>query len=69
LAEIFYLDEEIPIIVSINEAVDLAKKFWDNSSKSIVNWVLNNVLLNYDKLEKEKEKHNEKKYSIFTKGI
>jgi transcription termination factor NusB len=27
LAEIFYLDEEIPIIVSINEAVDLAKKF------------------------------------------
>ncbi|MDR2411680.1 MAG: transcription antitermination protein NusB [Candidatus Peribacteria bacterium] len=37
LAEIFFLDEEIPIKVSVNEAIELAKFYSDDSSKKIVN--------------------------------
>ncbi len=41
LSEMLFLEEEIPFKVSINEAVELSKIFWDNSSKRIVNWILN----------------------------
>ena len=33
-------DEEIPTGVAINEAVELARKFWDDTSPSFVNGVL-----------------------------
>lgn len=46
LAEMLYLSEEIPGKVSINEAVEIAKVYWDDSSKKIVNWILNKVLEN-----------------------
>lgn len=49
LAEMIYLSEEIPAKVSINEAIDLAKYFWDNSSKAIVNGILNSILTNIKK--------------------
>ena len=55
LAEMFYLDEEIPGKVSINEAVELAKVYWDDSSKKIVNGVLNKVLQDHETLDKIKE--------------
>lgn len=55
LAEMFYLTEEIPAKVSINEAVEMAKVYWDDSSKKIVNWVLNKVFKNYDELNKKRE--------------
>jgi len=54
LAEIFFLEEEIPAKVSINEAIQIAKIFWDDSAKKIVNWVLNKVLENLDDLNKIK---------------
>lgn len=50
LAEMFFIEEEIPGKVSINEAVEIAKVYWDDSSKKIVNWVLNKVYNNFDEL-------------------
>jgi len=55
LAEMFYLEEEIPGKVSINEAVEIAKVYWDDSSKKIVNWVLNQVFKNHEELNKIKD--------------
>lgn len=62
LAEMFYLQEEIPGKVSINEAVEIAKVYWDDSSKKIVNWVLNKAYLNHEELHKTKDED----YSIIT---
>ncbi len=69
LAEMFYLDEEIPAKVSINEAVEVAKVYWDNSAKKIVNWVLNKVLEDHDELDKIKDTISKEDftYSIFKK--
>lgn len=50
-AEMLFLKEEIPAKVSINEWVELAKVYWDDSAKKIVNWVLNNVLTDYETLK------------------
>jgi transcription termination factor NusB len=47
----FHLTEEIPAKVSINEAVEISKAFWDESAKKIVNGVLNNVYENHDVLK------------------
>ena len=49
--EMFWLDEEIPGKVSINEAIELSKKYWTETSYKIVNWVLNNVLNDYNVLK------------------
>ena len=68
LAEMFFLTEEIPGKVSINEAVEIAKVYWDDSSKRIVNWLLNKVFQNYDELSKWKdEKYDEIDQSLFKK--
>ena len=55
LSEMFFLEEEIPWIVSINEAVEISKVYWDDSAKKIVNWVLNKVLTNFEELNKLKD--------------
>jgi len=55
LAEIFYLEEEIPGKVSINEAVEIAKVYGDDSSKKIVNGVLNHVYKEHEELAKIKD--------------
>ena len=65
LAEIFFLDEEIPIKASVNEAIELAKTYSDDSSKKIVNWVLNKVMLDFEELEKEKENFSLEFKSVF----
>lgn len=49
LAEMFFFSEEIPAKVSINEAVEIAKVYGDDSSKKIVNWILNKVFQNVEK--------------------
>ena len=46
--EIMFMDD-IPSRVSINEAIELAKKFDDEKSYSFVNGVLNAVSLEFDK--------------------
>ena len=64
--EMLFLKEEIPAKVSINEAVQIAKVFWDTSAKRIVNWVLNKIFENYDELQKEiKEMKWVESYSLF----
>lgn len=57
IAEMFYLKEEIPAKVSINEAIELAKVFAWDSAKKIVNWVLNSILKDIEFLDKEKENY------------
>jgi transcription antitermination protein NusB len=53
LAEMFFLKEEIPAKVSINEAIEITKTYSDDSGKRIVNGILNKVLENYEELRKE----------------
>lgn len=65
-AEMFYFEEEIPALVSINEAIELSKSYWDEWIKRIVNWILNNILTDYDKLVIElKDKKVNSSFSIF----
>ena len=54
--EMLYLEEEIPAKVSMNEAIEISKVYWDESSKRIVNWVMNKL---YKDIENIKEKLNE----------
>lgn len=66
--EMLFLKEEIPAKVSINESVEIAKVFWDTSSKRIVNWVLNKIFENYDEVVKEIETMDwNSKFSLFKK--
>ena len=51
--EMIYLTEEIPAKVSINEGIEMAKTFWDDSAKKIVNAVLNKIYENYETLKEE----------------
>jgi len=44
ISEIILFNEEIPLKVSINEAVEISKVYWDDSSRKIVNWVLNAIV-------------------------
>ncbi len=53
ISEMLFLNEEIPWKVSINESVEIAKVFWDPSAKKIVNWVLNKVYEDNEKLLKD----------------
>ena len=43
LAEIYYIDE-IPVSVSINEAVELAKKYGTEKSSKFINGVLGSAV-------------------------
>jgi transcription termination factor NusB len=52
----FFLKEEIPAKVSINEAIELSKIYADDSWKKMVNWILNKVLENINELNKEIKK-------------
>lgn len=52
-SEMIYYTQEIPAKVSINEAIELAKTYWDDSSKKIVNGVLNKLYENFESLKKE----------------
>jgi len=54
-SEMLFFPEEIPAKVSINEAIELAKTYWTDTAKKIVNWVLNQVYKNYDELKKKLE--------------
>lgn len=54
--EMLYLEEEIPAKVSLNESVELAKVYGDDSSKKIVNWVMNKLYKGFDEMQKTLEK-------------
>lgn len=71
--EILMFSWEIPIKVSINESVEISKIYWDDSSKKIVNWVLNSVFNDIDILNKKlldfknNNKNNEMSFNFFKK--
>lgn len=48
ITEMLWLSEEIPAKVSINEAIDLAKYFGDDTSKNIVNGILNSFFIHIE---------------------
>ena len=48
ITEMLWLKEEIPAKVSINEAIDLSKYYGDDTSKNIVNGILNSFYKNID---------------------
>ncbi len=50
ITEMLFLDEEIPAKVSINEAVEMAKVYWDDSSKKIVNGVMNKLYKDFSNI-------------------
>ena len=62
--EMLYFSEEIPAKVSMNEAIEIAKVYWEDSAKKIVNWVLNKLYKQYDEIKEKldnleiKEKHS-----------
>lgn len=56
VSEMLWLKEEIPAKVSINEAIDLSKYYWDENSKNIVNGILNSFYKNIE--IHQKETHN-----------
>lgn len=58
IAEMFYLKEEIPAKVSLNEWVELAKTFSDESWKRIVNGILNKVFENYEDIKNDGTKES-----------
>lgn len=69
IAEIFYFSKEIPLKVSVNEAIEIAKIFWWDSSKKIVNGILHNIFNYYEELEKIKNNYSWNQwYSIFKKS-
>lgn len=64
--EMLFLKEEIPVRVSINEAIELSKVFWDESAKKIVNWILNKLMENCNEIKEEfNGKKLEKNFSFF----
>lgn len=64
--ETFFLKEEVPYKVVINEAVELWKTYWDLSTAKFVNWVLNSIIKDYDNIKSSLETiKSEKKNIIF----
>jgi transcription antitermination protein NusB len=52
ITEMYFYTGEIPAKVSINEAVELAKVYGDESSKKVVNGILNSF---FEEISKEKK--------------
>lgn len=67
--EMLLFPEEIPAKVSINEAVEISKIYGDDSSRKMVNGVLNQILSDIEMLKKEFELSNKSSYKkrIFKK--
>lgn len=64
ICEMKFLKEEIPVKVSINEAVEMAKVYGDESSKKIVNGILNSYLKNFDS-HTDVEENSQFEWKIF----
>ena len=64
--EMLYFSEEIPAKVSMNEAIEIAKVYGEDSAKKIVNWVLNKLYKDYDDIKEKLDNLEVKdKYSFF----
>lgn len=56
--EMLFLEEEIPAKVSINEAIEISKSYWEENANKIVNWVLAHIYDNINDIKKEKISFN-----------
>lgn len=66
--EMLYIKEDIPERVSINEAIELSKKFCDDSARKLVNWVLNSLITHLPEIKEElKNTKITKDFSFFLK--
>ena len=64
--EMLYFSWEIPAKVSINEAIEISKIYWADTSKKIVNWVLNQLYKNFDEIKLKLENIKDKsEFSFF----
>lgn len=61
ITEMLWLEEEIPAKVSLNEGIELAKYFWDETSKKIVNGILNSFYENIERYQWDFALKSEKK--------
>lgn len=68
ITEMLYLKEEIPWKVSMNECIELAKVFSDDSGKKIVNGVINKVVENMDSIKNILPNEEKKSFSLFAKN-
>lgn len=70
VTEILFYPEEIPLKVSLNEAVEISKVYWDDPSRKMVNGVLNNFCKNLDEIviESKNYKIDENEKLIFSKN-
>lgn len=67
-SEILFLQEEIPVKVSINESVEIAKVYGDDSSRKMVNGVLNNIYKDLPLLQEQVKTFDKQQFTtIFFK--
>lgn len=67
--EMLFLEEEIPAKVSLNEAVEIAKVYWDESTKRIVNGVMNKLFKDFESIkEKIAMQQPTSTFSVFAKN-
>ena len=57
ICEILYFDD-IPPAISIDEAIELAKKYGDKDSKNFITAVLDSILKELEKKKQEKQKED-----------
>lgn len=57
LTELLFFPEEIPERVVLNESVEIAKMYGDDSSKKMVNGVLHNTIKNLEEVKKLSENY------------
>lgn len=67
ISEMIFLEEEIPAKVIINESVQLAKIYWDESAWKMVNWVLHTITTSLATIKYDIIKSNNSDISIIFK--
>lgn len=64
--EMLYIKcDTIPVKASIDEAIELGKKYSDDQWRILINWVLNNLKTNLEEVKKELENLNTKEKIFF----
>ncbi len=66
LAEILIVcREDVPIRVSVDEAIELAKRYSDDAGKNLINGILNTIITKRNDILKTWEKRQPHTYSFF----
>lgn len=55
IAEIVYFSDDVPPVVAINEAIEIAKHYGDENSPKFINGVLSSVMESYKQPPKDSE--------------